>query len=470
MIIKSPKRSAVNASRTISAGSRIASQAKKRGVNAKPVTAAQRILASLTPEQRQFTAQLQRNMKQYAKRSGVTAATNTSNIAARPDFIELLPLFTQNLLVPEVLGTVAMNSRQQLIPYFKVKTSNTKGETPAKTILSTPFVNRQGVDPNFGARLVRNETVEGNTLIYVPILPNSVTIATADGDIYTDDGAGNLVDAGGTVDSTLKIDYASGMVQGLTGTYTATYQYDNETIGPDQNGEHGAKMGKLDLELDEIMLVAEAHELACYYSVYASFAAQNEYGATIEDLTKEAAFSELTAEINSQAFRALERAAAPKPQFDWDASPILSGSVVPSDYLNMFELKLNQAAASIYQTTRLAQPNKIIAGTSAAAYMKKIEGFQAESNEDAVGPYKAGRLNEFEIYVDPNYDVNKWVMCCKNSDIRRSSAIFGEYMPFMATDPVTLADMSQQAGFATMYDLKVVNPGTIVSGQILGTF
>lgn len=450
--------------RTITAGTSITAGARRKVASGnQSITAATKIMASMSPEKRNFTRQLQKNMRRIA------AATNTSNIAAKPEFIELLPLFTQNLLVPEVFGTIAMTSRQQLVPYFKVKTENAKGETAKGTVLSSPFVNRNGVDPNFTGRVVRKETVEGGTLAFVPVLPYSVTI-TDGTKTYTDDGNGAFVDEGGEPAAGATIDYATGIVEGIAGDLVATYQYDNETVGPDASGEYGAQFGKIELQLDEINLVAEAHELASFWSVYSAFAAQQEYGANIADLSKEAAFAELTAEINTLAFDELAKVASRKAQFDWDASPVLSGSVVPSDYLNMFKLKLNQAASSVYQTTRLAQPNKLIVGTTAHSYISMINGFQAEQNTDIVGPYRAGRLDQFDVYVNPNYDPNMWVMSTKSDDIRRNSALYGEYMPLMQTDPLTLSNLSSQAGYCTMYDLQVVNPATIVSGRILGTF
>lgn len=431
-------------------------------------------LQSMTPEQRAFTRQLQANSRR------ITAATNTSNIAAKPEFVELLPLFVQKLLILDVFGSVAMKSRQQLIPYFKVKTENTKGETAKGTILSSPFVNRQGIDPNLTGRVVKNETVEGSTLAFIPVLPGSVVLDITSGATttrYVDAGDGSFVDDSGAAipTTTLRVDYASGLIGGSAASaagasVTGTYQYDNETIGPDADGTYGAKMAKIDLQLDEINLIAEAHEVACYYSLYAAFAAQQEYGASIDDLAKDAAFSELTAEINSQGFKALLDAAAYRPQFNWDAAPVLAGSVVPSDYLNMFKLKLSQAAASIYQATRLTRPNRLIVGSTVASYIEMINGFQADSVGETVGPYKLGKLDAFDIYVDPNYEANTWVMSCKSTDIRRNSGLFGEYMPITATDPLTMANLSTQSGFATMYAIKIVNPATVVSGKILGTF
>ena len=136
----------------------------------------------------------------------------------------------------------------------------------------------------------------------------------------------------------------------------------------------------------------------------------------------------------------------------------------------MFKLKLNQASASIYQATRLSQPNRLIVGTNVASYIGMINGFVAETNEDKVGPYKAGKLDQFEVYCDPNYNPDTWVMACKSNDIRRNSALFGEYMPFTSTDPIGTANASVQQGHGTMYAMKVVNPDTVVSGKILGTY
>lgn len=464
----------VSASRTITAGTAITSGVRNR--NYRPAPAQRGIAAStmakLTPEQRVFAAQLQANARKMSK---VMAATNTSNIAAKPEFIELLPLFVQKLLATEVLGSVAMTSRQQLIPFFKLKAENTKGETKKGDIFSTPFVNKQGMDPNFTGRVVKNEEVVGNTIAYIPVLPGSVTlevIASGQSTKLIDNGDGTFVDEQGGA-TQVTINYATGLIEGTAkgATIGATYQYDNETVGPDADGNYGAKMGKLDFQLDEINLVATAHEVASYYSVYAAFAAQQEYGANMADMSKEAAISQLTAEINANAFNAIKEAAAFKPQFNWDASPVLSGAVVPSDYLNMFKLKLAQASASVYQATRLGMtPNKLIVGTSVAAFVTMLDGFQAANSEDAVGPYKLGTLDNFDVFVAPDYDPNEWVMNCKSNDIRKNTGLFGEYMPITTVDPLTLADLSVQTAAASMYDIQVINGALACSGKILGSF
>ena len=440
-------------------------------------------MANLTKDQRIFCRQLQNNVR---RQSAITAATNTTNIMARPDFLELLPLFVQNLLILDVYGSVAMKSRQQLVPYFKFIAENTKGETHAGDIISSPFVNRQGADENWTGRVIKNEIVadadsaaDDLALVYTPILPGSVTVnVTADGatKAIIDDGNGNLCENGEAVGY---IDYSTGAIKGSfkgSEEVKATYQYDNENVGPRTPGnggygyEYGAQMAKGYLQLDEFNLIAEAHELACYWSIYSAFAAQQEYGANIGDIAKEAAFSELTAEINTKGFHELLKAASFKPQFNWDASPVLAGSVVPSDYLNMFKLKLTQAASSIYQATRLTRPNRLIVGTNVAAYIGMINGFVAEAQSETVGPYKVGQLDQFTIYCDPSFNPDTWVMCCKSDDIRRNSALFGEYMPLTNTDAIGLANASVQQGYATMYAMKVTVPETVVSGKILGTF
>lgn len=461
-------------SQAIKASQSITSNVRNRNASA-PIMAN---MNTLTPSQQAFARTLYANAKRSA---AITAATNTVNIMAKPDFLSLLPMFVQKLIITDVFGSVAMKSRQQIVPYFKFIAENTKGETKAGDIISSPFVNRLGQDPNFAGRLVKNEVIADSiadatdmAAMYLPIIPNSMTLhVTNDGTTtpYNDNGNGEFVDGAGAIVG--YIDYSTGVItlKGLTGSAKITYQYDNENIGQDVPAErqnYGAQMGKGYLQLDEFNLVAEAQQLACYYSVYAAFAAQQEYGANIADMAKEAAIAEITAEINTRGFQLLKDAAKYNPQFNWDVSPVLAGAVVPSDYLNMFKLKLGQAAASIYQKTRLTRPNRLIVGTNTAEYIAMINGFRASNFADEVGPYKFGELDQFSIYVDPNYDPNSWVMACKSNDIRRNSALFGEYMPIMTTDPLTMANMSSQQGVATMNSMKIVNPDTVVSGKIIG--
>ena len=151
---------------------------------------------------------------------------------------------------------------------------------------------------------------------YTPVLPGSVVV-TANGKKFIDDGNGTVKAADGTTGT---INYASGdiAITGLTGRVTATYQYDNETVGNDvdaSRSNYGAQMGKGYLQLDEINLVAEAVQMACYWSIFSAFAAQQEYGASIGDMSKEAAIAELTAEINAKCFNKLHDAATYKPAF-----------------------------------------------------------------------------------------------------------------------------------------------------------
>ena len=72
--------------RAVTAGTSIASQVTRKG--AQPITAG----IKLSPEKAIFANQLKTNI-----RRSITAATNTSNIMARPDFLELLPIFVQKL-------------------------------------------------------------------------------------------------------------------------------------------------------------------------------------------------------------------------------------------------------------------------------------------------------------------------------------------------------------------------------------
>ena len=457
-----PSRLGYSAPRSINAGTSITSAGRAR--TARPVS---KIAASvnLTPEQRIFANQLTSTAR---KLKAITAATNTSNIIAKPDFLELLPLFVQKLLVLDVFGSVAMNSRQQIIPYFKFIAENTKGETAKGTILSSAFVNRQGMDPNFTGRVVKNEAVAASTLAYTPILPGSISIFDGS-EVYIDDGNGALIKKSDSSNAGT-INYATGVIGTLTGDLLATYEYDNETVGPDADGNYGAKMAKGYLQLDEINLVAEAHEIACYWSIYSAFAAQQEYGANIGEIAKEAAFSELTAEINSYCFNELAKAASYAPQYNWDASLAFNGAVMPSDFLNLFKFKLDDAANAIFQATNLARPNRLIVGTKVASLVSRLPGFTSAAPEEPVGPYKLGTLDQYTVYVDPYYDTNTWVMCCKSNDIRRNTALFGEYMPMVKTDDIGLANASVQSGYATMYATKVVNPATCISGKVLGAF
>ena len=99
MIIKNGKTtSAARKPSPITAGTTITSSVQTRQ-SRKPASAA---FQALTPAQQQFARTLRSNMT--GTRGSVMAATNTSNIMARPEFMELLPMFVQKLLILDVFG------------------------------------------------------------------------------------------------------------------------------------------------------------------------------------------------------------------------------------------------------------------------------------------------------------------------------------------------------------------------------
>ena len=164
--------------------SRPAGRPVTQGVQSRrsPVMASKNF-AKLTPEQRAFANQLVKNQRTAKP---IMGATNTANIMAKPEFLELLPIFVQKLLIADVFGSVAMNSRAQYIPFLKFIADNTKGETKAGDVFASPFVNRQGIDPNFTGRTVITDvktTTQGLNATegtyaapYYPILPGSIKI------------------------------------------------------------------------------------------------------------------------------------------------------------------------------------------------------------------------------------------------------------------------------------------------------
>ena len=101
MITKRPRNATAQApaTRSISAGNSITAGIINRNAR----KSENQNMQGLTASQKAFVRQITSNIR---KHTSITAATNTSNIMARPDFLELLPMFVQKLLVLDVFGSV----------------------------------------------------------------------------------------------------------------------------------------------------------------------------------------------------------------------------------------------------------------------------------------------------------------------------------------------------------------------------
>ena len=93
----------------------------------------------------------------------------------------------------------------------------------------------------------------------------------------------------------------------------------------------------------------------------------------------------------------------------------------------------------------------------------------AENAQGLAGIRKIGQLGNFDVYKDPTYDFNDWLMGHKGTSFLDTGYIYAPYLQIFTTGTITLDDMISRKGMGMRTGLKVVNSGMYATGQLTQT-
>jgi len=425
----------------------------------------------------------------------IRSATNTTNIAVAPKFKELIPLGVANSILDMIASFQEMESRESLHPYFKVITETARGATPPKKILNTPYGSQSGSDPFWASSHVTKELArtpdETGDTVYLgvqkgAIIPGKVELQVKNEDdgttvVIKDDTLGNLYPNGNSnAGEWGVIDYERGVIT-ITNTaqttapltITANYRFDNENVGAHEDGSYGANLVKAYLQLDRILLRAEAYAIESHSSYLANYATRMEYGAVLSDVEKAQMMGEIMAEINSRAVLQAWRDATAMKGLTWNASGKFNSVDGGGEYsyFNNFKTVLDKGSNAVRQVTRQWGTNRICCGTDVFGVFQNMAKFTEETiSEDLQGAVYGGSLGNYKVFVDPNLPADAWVQLFKGNDNRKASMMVGCFLPIAATQRIERANLDVEQGYVGAYAIKTVNPMTMVKGQLTGSY
>ena len=98
--------------------------------------------------------------------------------------------------------------------------------------------------------------------------------------------------------------------------------------------------------------------------------------------------------------------------------------------------------------------------------LRFIKGFSAAPTGSINGPYFAGTLDHFKVFVTPNIEPGKFVIGVNGDDMMSSAAVYAPYMAIVPTQLLQYADGGTSQGWSTLYDLKMLNKNLLVAGRV----
>ena len=420
-------------------------------------------------------AKVLENTSHFIKYS-LTEATQSSDIGQyKRAALDIVAAVVPNLIAYDLVSVQALDNRIGMINYIEYLYGNKKGSTQSGTAFATTL-NLHAVDKDFTSRLVKGEaysfsgTVSTTQLEWKPVLPKTVKVLVDDASdtntgLYTDkNGDGNLwLDGAAAATADFKVAYTTGIVSYPTSFIAAndtvefSYSYNNEFVAANDIPEISLKLTSLPLE-------AKARRLKAYYAFEANYELTKEYGHDAQQLLNATAAGEIMREIDAEICFDLYNNAGAGPELVWSKAQPIGVSLV--DHYDSFVVKLEEGSAQIQQATRKVPANFAVLGTQAAVVARTVRGFTPSGVKSMVGPYFLGTVGNLRLYVQPEFDVNSFVLGYKGETLFDAGYVYAPYMPIMTTDMIQLEDMAGRKGWATMYATAMLNPNMYVRGKI----
>ena len=385
----------------------------------------------------------------------------------RKDLFNMTTLAVQNRVLPEVVSVQAMSSALQYLPVLEFKAGETKGQVKEGAILNSGIGLQDVQDTFYDSKYIVNEVLApsgttGSVDIVISRLPiNAGTIKIVEGtNVATDDGNGNITGA-----FTGTIDYATG-TGNITVSGTATedikisYTYANEEI---RNGDRGP--AKVTIGITPVEMKAEEHQLQAVYALSAAYRLDKEFGVSMPLVFEQQVANEMNKEQERLVFSDMFNNAQGGAAVVWSSTP--RPGVSDKDHIDSLPIAVNLASAKIYQATGgNLGASFILAGSNAGAYFAKTTGFNAENMPLNGGSFYLGKMGNLDVFQVPSLAPNDFLIGAKGNEYYNAGYVVGDYMPITYTAPVSLADLSTQQGWLSIYANKIVNAKLYIRGRI----
>lgn len=391
-----------------------------------------------------------------------TTTTTSPGIANFEKFaFPLIRAIFPNLVATDLVSVQPMLGPASIVFYLQFVYGSDKGAIRKGQVVEDTQGYTSAADMYSSERVELETVAQGNggkgpyagSLSYVPIRPGTVSITAppqAGGSdmVVTDDGAGGL-----TGDGTGTVDYSNGAVS-VTFTPDNVDAADIVSATYDYNMEGNPNLPEIDLVLTSSPVIARTRKLRSRWSMEAAANLRNVHGIEAEAELVAVLAEELKFEIDREIIRDLKRIAnAGTVTFDRK----LPMGVSWTEHKQAFLDTLVEASNLIFQQTRRATGNWVVAGVEVCNIIETLPGFVPSGVTGGMGVMKIGTLQgKWDCYKDPYMTATEFLVGYKGVSFLETGYIYAPYIPLYETPTITLDDFVVRKALGTQYGKKVV--------------
>lgn len=420
---------------------------------------------NLTSEQINTLGACLENFKHYLGTSGsafleADGIQSTSVGFAKQYGLDIIYKTIVNQLAPEIASVQPIFSRNSKVRYFEYFY-----EGATEQLIGNPYQFNFG-DPSAGVTGVNREKITTDpsgdvtaTLTAKPIYPNTLVIQGESGNIYIDNGDGQINAANSATPKNYgTINYTTGAlaITGLpevSADLNVQYSVDNITT-PVQN------VKRISTRVRELPITAQSIKVLTSYAVEAVMEMQMEYGMGIHDEFVDQVVTEVQMQIDNDLLGAAKMHANISGNLSvWKMitnSSSLSQPLMREHYQE-FGIKLSEAGSKMYRSTKAVRPNILVIGTGLIQVVEQLATFTSSGIIEPNGNYVMGNIGVMKVIVSPIYGENDAILFFKGTKKLQASLIYAPFLPISKVFTTNAEAFENYIGVHTSYGVAVPN-------------
>jgi hypothetical protein len=396
-----------------------------------------------------------------------------ANVGSFDKFIfPIIRALFPNLAATELVSVQPMTAPVGLVFYFNYLYGTSKGEITSGDVMfenpSAQYGSETVSTEQLAASAITADVEISGTLSFTPVKPGSFTaVASKAGGTMTvtDDGAGNIIGDVGT-GGTMTINYTTGAFSFSYDTLTSsttegTYDYDME---------FNSNIPLVDIVLTKAPVVAQPRKLKSRWSLEAQQDLEALHGLNAEEEITNAITAELGFEIDLEVINDLDAVAYDATTGevpDWNINPPPAVNWI--DHVRSVKQVFLRASSTIHSRTGRAVLSWLVGGYDVINVLRDHPDWTDDAGftHEGRGIIKAGKLGNWDVYQNPQFDTKKWLGGFKPSSFANAGYVYAPYVPVYTTPLVTLDDFGVRKGLATRYGKRTINPDFYIKGTFV---
>lgn len=411
---------------------------------------------------------LEQTYKHYAKLDETTRTLAVGNYEKY--VFPIIRMVYANLVAADLVSVQPLPGPSGLIFYYDAVAGRTKGGIRQGDKL---FDSKLGPEQSFHYtdEVVQGETSgTGNavtvtfagTLSYYPVRPG--TLSFTDGElVLSDDGAGAIIgDIGG---GTNTINYSSGaynitfsVAPDNGSAVTADYEY---------NMEANDLLPEIEIQLTSAPVIARPNKFRAKWSMEAEQDLLATHGMVAETEFVTLISNRIAQEINQKIIRQLRAIAFNgESPVTFDVNPPVGVSY--RDHKEILVDTFVELSNAIFKRTQRLEGTWLIVSVEVANILETLvpHFVKMPSPPNISGIRKIGRLNDWDVYKDPSYPTNEFLMGHKGGNFLDTGFVHAVYQGLVSTPTFTLDDFITRKGMMSRTAQKVINENFYARGYI----